>query len=303
MTTTLRIPSFALLLAAGTSLAQTTPEEFKAITWDKSHVGTPVDLSRYTPTFEDNFDTMSVTAENGAGPWFAPGHSTFGAGKFLPPGPTGPFSVTNGLLTIRAEKTTTETPQGPKVRWTTGCMQTVSTNGQGFAQQYGYFEMKAKFPAGKGGWPAFWLLSQNGYLDKSKRRAEIDVVEWYGGDAKGVHACLHIWPAGQRAADDPVQKALHSSLYYNLNKATPPGLTDGKLEGFHTYGGELTPEWVIMYFDRREIGRFKMLPEWQTPLYMVVDLALFEKEAAVAEGPKEMVVDYVAAYTLKDGAR
>jgi beta-glucanase (GH16 family) len=294
-------PLMAFLFAAAAS-AQTTPEEFKAIAWDKSHVGTPLDLSRYKQTFVDNFDAMSVTADNGVGPWFAPGHSTFGAAKFVPPGPSGPFSVANGQLTIRAEKHIVETPQGRKTKWTTGCMQTVDTKGHGFAQRYGYFEMRASLPDGRGGWPAFWLLSQNGYLDKSKRRTEIDILEWYGGDPKGVHACVHIWPAGQRAADDPLQKNIHRSLYHNLNKVTPPGLTDGQLKGPHIYGGELTPEWVIMYFDRREIGRFKMLPEWKTPLYMLVDLAIFPKEAKDAASPKEMVVDYVAAYARQAGA-
>jgi len=292
--------AIAFLVAAASATAQTTPAAFKTMKWDTSHAGTALDLSGYKQTFTDDFDRVSVTADTGAGPWFAPGHTTFGAATFLPPGASGPFSVTNGLLTIRAEKSTVDTPKGPKTKWTTGCMQTVDAKGKGFAQQYGYFEMKAKFPPGKGGWPAFWLLSQNGYLDKSRRRTEIDVVEWYGGDAKGVHTCVHIWPAGQRAADDPVVKPLHSSLYHNLNHVTPPVLTDGKLEGFHTYGSELTPEWVIMYFDRREIGRIKTLPEWRTPLYMVVDLALFEKEAGAAESPKDLVVDSVAAYARKE---
>jgi len=286
------LTAIALLSFFSPLLAQTTPEEFKALHWDKSFQGRQLDLSRYKPTFIDHFDKMDITAEGGTGPWFAPGHSTFGAGKFLPPGTNGPFFIQNGNLILRADKTVN--PDG-NFKWTAACMQTVDpTTGHGFAQQYGYFEMKAKFPSGTGGWPALWLLSQNGYLDKTKPRGEIDIVEWYGGDAKGIHTTGHIWPAAERKPEDPVQKEIGSGLYTNIGSL----LKDGKLEGFHTYGAELTPEWVIYYFDRQEVGRFPMVPEWRTPFYMLVDLAIFDEQAWESQGPKEMTVEYVMAYAL-----
>ena len=91
----MKLPLLSILLAitCHTAMAQTTVEQFVAMEWDKTHRGTPLDLSKYDQTFVDNFDKMSVTADGGAGPWFAPVHATFGAGKFLPPGPDGPFTV------------------------------------------------------------------------------------------------------------------------------------------------------------------------------------------------------------------
>jgi len=168
----------------------TREDAFRALDWDRTHAGRPLNLDGYKLTFDDNFDTLSVTREGGKGPWLAPVRSGFGGAKFLPPDPGGPFSIAEGILTIRAEKV--------DGKWQSGLMQTVDSKGQGFVQQYGYFEMRAQFPASKGAWPAFWLLSQNGHTDTTKTRTEIDIVEWYGGDPKGHHASVHLWPARNR---------------------------------------------------------------------------------------------------------
>src|SRR5882757_2380354 len=112
--------------------------------------------------------------------------------------------------------------------------------------------MTANFPSGPGTWPAFWILSQNGFLDKTATRTEIDAIEWYGDDPKGLHSTIHLWPA-LHPKPDSIPKHLFRSTYYNLMKypTDPPQLTDGKLEGFHSYGAEITPDWVVVYFDRR----------------------------------------------------
>lgn len=277
-----------IVFIATSAVAQTSVEEFKSLDWDKSHLGTPLDLSQYHETFRDDFDKMDITADGGKGPWYAPIHTDFGAAHFLPPGSNGPYIVKDGKLIVRADK------NGDK--WTGGNIQTVDGKGQGFAQQYGYFEMSAQMPPGKGTWGGFWLLSQNGFLDPSKNRTEIDVVEWYGGDPKGDHVSAHLWPA---AHPDPsavrLEKHVCRSRYYNMKSV----LENGELTGFHTYGVEVTPEWVIGYFDRKEVGRFKTLPEYNTPLYMLVTMTIFPKEAAEAVGPKDLIVDYITAYSKK----
>jgi beta-glucanase (GH16 family) len=268
----------------GTPLqAQTTAEEFKSLAWNTSHAGEPLDLTGYHRTFFDDFNAMSVTAANGAGPWYAAVHSAFGASTFLPPGPEGTYRVDQGKLTIRAQKT--------DGRWTSGLIQTVNKNGDGFAQQYGYFEMKAKFPPGPGGWPAFWLLTQNGLKDKAVTRGEIDLVEWYGNDPKRLHTSVHLWPA-----EEPGPGALARHVGQSQITKIGPALVNGELQGFHTYGGKITPDWIIVYFDGKECARFKTLPEYRTPVYLVVNLAIFAKEADLAQSPKNLVIDSVSAY-------
>jgi len=292
----LSIVTTAFALICLPALAQTTVEQMKALNWDKTHRGTPLDMSKYEQTFIDNFDKMSVTVDGGAGPWFAPVHSTFGAGKFVPPGPDGPYTIADGKLTLSSDKTIDSKGKG---RWTSCNMQTVDGKGQGFAQQYGYFEISYKAPPGPGTWLGFWLLSQNGYTDTTKTRTEIDVVEWYGGDARGVHTTVHLWPAAKAAPGGTVEKHVGRANYFNL----APILTEGKLQGFHTYGVEVTPDLVIGYFDRKETGRFPTLPEFKTPLYMLITNAVFPKQADLGQSPMKMVVDYVAAYKPKDGTK
>jgi beta-glucanase (GH16 family) len=47
-----------------------------------------------------------------------------------------------------------------------------------FDQQYGYFEMEAKLPRGKGVWPGFWLYNHE---HGENFRPEIDIMEAYPG--------------------------------------------------------------------------------------------------------------------------
>jgi beta-glucanase (GH16 family) len=53
----------------------------------------------------------------------------------------------------------------------------INTDGK-FYQTYGYFEVEAKLPYGKGTWPAFWLYNHDAAGDY---RPEIDIMEAYAG--------------------------------------------------------------------------------------------------------------------------
>ncbi|HEY9250973.1 MAG TPA: family 16 glycosylhydrolase, partial [Rariglobus sp.] len=162
--------------AAGNPKNVTTPEVFDALAFDITRRGTPLDLSGCRQTFFDGFDTLSVSAPGGPDArWFGPVHGGFGKAKFLPPGPDGPFSMDNGNLIITARK-------DERGWWTSGLIESVDRDGKrGFSQQYGYFEMRAEFPAGEGSWPAFWLKAVAERGDRTLSRPEIDIVEWYGG--------------------------------------------------------------------------------------------------------------------------
>lgn len=87
--------------------------------------------------------------------------------------PENPFSVQGGVLDIKAAPSSAQVVAavGPWAQYTSGIITTQFS----FSQEYGYFEMRAKLPAGKGLWPAFWLLP-----DDQSWPPEIDALEAFG---------------------------------------------------------------------------------------------------------------------------
>lgn len=79
--------------------------------------------------------------------------------------PTKNYAVSNGSLKIWPQRDAT----GKFFN------RTIDTDGK-YYQQYGFFEIEAKLPIGKGTWPAFWLFNHIG-----TRRPEIDIMEAYAG--------------------------------------------------------------------------------------------------------------------------
>jgi Ca2+-binding RTX toxin-like protein len=255
--------------------------------WSSASKGTPLNLSGWTNTFTDDFNTMSIS--NGGSPSTVPWAKWYSDSLFDPPnsatfvndtGPNGPFSVSGGNLTITMEKNTSTGA------WESGGIQTVNRHGQGWYQEGGYFEMRAKFPSGIGPWPAFWLGSQNRYGNPSAPpetiQAEYDIIEAYAIDGDGHHTVTH---ARRQSTNEHVSKSLYTDL--------PTTMFDGQ---FHTYGGMITEDWLITYYDGQEIARQPNTGYFNTPMYMKLDLAIVPQERSQATGPYDMVVDYVKAW-------
>jgi Ca2+-binding RTX toxin-like protein len=245
--------------------------------WTSAYAGSKLDLTGYHLNFEDNFNALSVggsTAAPDTATWFASVHAPFGSATFATPSsPVSPYSVSNSALTIEMSQVNGQ--------WQSGYMQTVNAASQGYQQQYGYFEMSAKFPAGAGSWPAFWLLSS----DTTKTRVEIDTIEAYGTDLKGNHAALHFTPG----PDGALSQKVDTSDYTTVTQS----MFDGN---FHTYGALVRPDFITFYYDGVELERFPSSPLVATPLYMAVDLAMNPNEVTQASGAYDMVIDYVRAY-------
>ncbi|WP_395835627.1 RICIN domain-containing protein [Archangium violaceum] len=114
------------------------------------------DASLYTLTFQDEFEgTRLDTSKWVDHLWYLPADST----------PN--YTVSGGSLKIFPVAGT------PYIR----DYRHITTDGK-YYQTYGYFEIEARLPYGKGPWPAFWLYNHD-YADPY--RPEIDIMEAYPG--------------------------------------------------------------------------------------------------------------------------
>jgi beta-glucanase (GH16 family) len=259
--------------------------DWASAVWDDSHLGRPLDLTGYTKTFDDNFNSLSTITDGatGSGPWYAPARPDTSLAHFLSPSQTPmTFSIdTPGVLTITMQKVNTS--------WYSGHMQTVNNIGDGFAQRYGYFEARIAFEKAVS-WPAFWLYTPQTDEGPGQARAEIDVIEAYGdNDYDGYHMAVH-----SRA----LQSHVYKSNYIGLSRmpAFAPGdMFDGQ---FRRYGCLVTPHWITIYLDGLELSRFPTFPEAKLPLYMRVTYGMEDEFVSEATSPTHMWVDYVRAYKL-----
>jgi serralysin len=187
-----------------------------------------------------------------------------------------PFSIQGGVLTISAMPADERVAQlVGKQRYISGCMTTELTHWQ----RYGYFEMRARMPKGRGFWPAFWLLPKSGVWPP-----EIDVFEATGAKPASVHVGVvekeHGRP-GSRWVKDAVDTT----------------------DGFHVYAAEWTADDVVFSIDGKEqfrAGSHRI----HEPMYMLVNLAVGSKDPgwipdpdATTPWPGQMQIDYVRAYS------
>jgi beta-glucanase (GH16 family) len=262
--------------------------DWASAAWDDSHKGERLDLSGYRKTFEDNFDSLSTVTDgrSRSGTWYAPARPDTSLAHFLSPLETPvTFSIDEpGKLTITMQKVGTS--------WYSGHIQTVNNVGDGFAQRYGYFEAKMAFQKAVS-WPAFWLYTPKPYEGPAQSRAEIDVIEAYGdADYDGFHMAVH-----RHSLDGGVHKGNYSGLSSSKNTAIW-GWNDMFDGSFHRYGCLVTPNWIIIYLDGKEVSRFPTYPEAKRPLFMRITLAMQDEFVAKASSPTRLRVDYVRAYAL-----
>src|SRR5579864_1056760 len=121
-------------------------------------------------TFDDEFNSLSLW-NGSSGTWDTTfwyddnnnGSTLSGNGEqekyvnanYAPTASVKPWTVSNGVLTLQAAPANASISQAlGGYQFTSGQVNTYHS----FAQEYGYFEMRAQLPAGQGLWPAFWLM-------------------------------------------------------------------------------------------------------------------------------------------------
>ena len=233
-------------------------------------------IDQYRVSFAENFDSLDVSSW-GEPParWIAhtPWSGDFGDARFADPKEGFPFTIADGILRIEARK-------GPDGKWRSGLLSAVNKNGNGFSQQYGYFEARMKLPPGPGVWPAFWLAG----VDRSHFTPEIDAIEYYGHAPDEFRSVYHVWRE---------QKGGENSGDQFVKKVEPGALTIG----FNTYGIEINPKKTGFYFNRELIWEIDTPKEFQGRFFPLVNLALGSGwPIDHTPSPSYLYVDYIRVY-------
>ncbi|TVZ57977.1 glycerophosphoryl diester phosphodiesterase [Flavobacteriaceae bacterium MAR_2010_105] len=162
------------------------------------------------------------------------------------------------------------------------------------AWQYGYIEVRAKLPKGRGMWPAIWMLSENRREIGWPESGEIDIMEHVGYDNDTIHGTIH-------------------TKAYNHMKGTQKGKTifiDNPNDKFHVFALDWTPEKMDFILDgvvyNHIVNEHKTTAEWpfDQKFYMILNVAvggMWGGRKGIDDSifPQQMVVDYVRVFQKK----
>jgi beta-glucanase (GH16 family) len=194
--------------------------------------------------FQDEFDHQNLdqTKWNTCYPWVENGGCTNSGNSELEWYQPDEVFIENGVLKLQAQKRSMN-----GFPYTAGM---ISSHGK-FEFQYGYIEARLKVPAGKGLWPALWLLPAN-----LEWPPEIDIHEILGHTTSTVHMTLHY--------KQPGAPHLSSGGSY----IGPDFSAD-----FHTIAVLWEPQTIIWYVDG--IERYYVENDIPAqPMYVIANLAV-----------------------------
>jgi beta-glucanase (GH16 family) len=157
--------------------------------------------------------------------------------------------------------------------------------------KYGKIEVRAKLPAGRGLWPAIWMMPTNSDYGEWPASGEIDIMEHVGYDK------------------DSIFSSLHSKTYnHHIGTQKTKGLfITQPYDEFHVYGLEWAPDQIHFLVDGKVFYKVsnenKTFAEWpfDKPFHVLLNLAVggfWGGKYGVDESifPATMLIDYVHVY-------
>lgn len=200
--------------------------------------------------------------------WYQPDNVTIEDGKLV--------------LTARPEKVIGW--KGRRFNYTSGIVTTGRYYGDhrsetGFEATYGFFEIRAKIPAGQGLWPAFWMLPSS-----HDSLPEIDIMEVLGHDPSRLEMHFHHPDANGRKKSEG-----HDVVTTDLSA------------GWHVYGVDWSPDRIVWYLDGKEVWRHAEPDEVPNePMYLLINLAVGGTWPGSPDRttpfPARFLIDYVRAW-------
>jgi beta-glucanase (GH16 family) len=201
-----------------------------------------------------------------------------------------PLSVNNGVLTITAK------PTDPAIAAYAGGQPYTSgqiTSFHEFSQTYGYFEMRAKLPAGSGIGSAFQLLAKDNTYPP-----EIDILEVMGRDPTALFTTAH--SASASADHTAVSWNANGPIYSNQGWSRTADLS----KEFHTFGLNWQADKITWYLDGAKLFEMNTPSDMHKPMYMLASPGIGEPPGfsgwtgtPAANATAQMQIDYLRAYT------
>lgn len=197
--------------------------------------------------------------------------------------------VENGILIIEARKETSPPDAWGQSKDYTSARLVSKSKGD---WQYGRFEIRAKLPAGRGTWPAVWMLPTGNTYGGWPFSGEIDIMEHVGFDMNTVHGTLH-----------------HADRHgIGVSQSTVVADVD---TSFHVYALEWRPD-EIRWFVDDVLYHTAENPQqgWESwpfihPFHLIMNIAVGGRWGG-QQGidpdiwPQRMEVDYVRVHDLGD---
>ncbi len=150
---------------------------------------------------------------------------------------------------------------------------------------YGFFDIRAKLPCGKGAWPAIWMLGSG--PGNWPAQGELDIMEWVGSRPERMFSTVHTTSGSGgngKGADAPVADACNTFHNYQMYWTAQQIVfaVDGKVHFTYTNPGTGVAAWP---FD--------------APQFMILNVAVGGDLGGVVDDtifPVQMDVEYVRVY-------
>lgn len=178
----------------------------------------------------------------------------------------------NGHLVIRSRKRQFTGDDGTR-DYTSGKVSTARK----YSFLYGTVEMRAQLPAGRGIWPAFWMLPAR----EKSWPPEVDVLEMIGHEPNKIYMSNHrgLWP----------------KTSVDMSSFSGPDFS----AGYHIYTLEWAPGWLRWKIDgitRKEVTT--NVPN--QPMYLILNTAVGGKWPGAPDDstvfPQHFRIDYIHVY-------
>lgn len=164
--------------------------------------------------------------------------------------------------------------------------------------KYGYFECRAKVPAGKGYLPAFWMMPADENLyGQWPKCGEIDIMEVMGQETNKAYGTIHY--------GEPHDQSQGTYTVSEKNNFA---------DNYHTYACEWEPGKIIWYIDGVKFheesdwfsaksgqGEVTYPAPFDQPFYMILNLAVGGSwvgypDATTTYDDQQFAIDYVKVY-------